>query len=432
MWSCESQGEGRLAVAPRRSEYDASLATGAPLPKVAGDKAARIGYTPAAMRVITTTSELAAICEDLAKHEFVTVDTEFLREQTFWPQLCLIQLAGPGIEAIVDPMVSGIDLEPFFKLMADTNTVKVFHAARQDIEIIVMKARIVPAPVFDTQVAAMVCGFGDSISYVNLVKKVTGADIDKSSRFTDWSRRPLSDRQLEYALGDVTHLRGVYSYLKSALDKSNRMAWLDEEMGILTNPATYDTDPEKAWQRLKLRVRGRKSLAVLVELAAWREKLAQSLDVPRGRVLRDEALYDIANQIPTTAEALGQLRTLSDGFARSQRAKDIIDAVRSGLDRDPKTLPKIERNETLSAEASATLELLKVLLKSAAAEHGVAPRIIADSEELEQLAISDEPDVLALQGWRRQLFGESALKLKRGELALTLVDGEVRAVPAAK
>jgi ribonuclease D len=382
------------------------------------------------MRVITSTNELAALCETLAKRDFVTVDTEFLREQTFWPQLCLVQLAGPDTEAIIDPLSGDIDLAPFYDLMAKRDTVKVFHAARQDIEIIVMKAGIVPAPVFDTQVAAMVCGFGDSISYVNLVKKVSGADIDKSSRFTDWSRRPLSDRQLEYALGDVTHRRNVYQHLRTELDRTGRIAWLDEEMAILTNSETYDVDPERAWQRLKLRVKGRKSLAVLVELAAWRERLAQSLDVPRGRILRDDALYDIANQMPASTEALGQLRTLSDGFARSQRAREIIEVVKAGLARDPKSLPRIERNEALSAEATATLELLKVLLKAAAAEHGVAPRIIADSEDLEQLATSNEPNILALQGWRRALFGEAALQLKRGELALTLVDGEVRAVPA--
>jgi ribonuclease D len=384
------------------------------------------------MQTITTTAELTALCETLARSDYVAVDTEFLREQTFWPLLCLIQLAGPEAEAIVDPLAPGIDLAPFYRLMADTSTVKVFHAARQDIEIIFLKAGIVPAPVVDTQVAAMVCGFGDSISYVNLVKKTTGTDLDKSSRFTDWSRRPLSSKQLDYALADVTYLRNVYLYLKDMLEKTERTPWLQEEMAILINPATYDTSPENAWQRLKLRVKGRKSLAVLLELAAWRERLAQSLDVPRGRVLRDDALYDIANQIPASAEALGQLRTLSDGFARSQRAKEILEAVKVGLARDPKTLPKIERNEALSAEASATLELLKVLLKAAAAEHGVAPRIIADSEDLEQLATSDEADILALQGWRRALFGEAALKLKRGELALTLVKGEVRAIPAAR
>jgi ribonuclease D len=277
-----------------------------------------------------------------------------------------------------------------------------------------------------------VCGFGDSISYVNLVKKTTGVDLDKTSRFTDWSRRPLSAKQLDYALADVTYLRDVYLHLKRMLETTGRTPWLQEEMEVLTNPATYGTEPENAWQRLKLRVKGRKSLAVLMELAAWRERLAQSLDVPRGRVLRDDALYDIANQVPASTEALGQLRTLSDGFARSQRAKEIIDAVKAGLARDPKTLPKIERNEALSAEASATLELLKVLLKAAAAEHGVAPRIIADTDDLEQLATSDHADILALQGWRRTLFGEAALKLKRGELALTLVDGEVRAVPTMR
>jgi ribonuclease D len=384
------------------------------------------------MQVITSTRDLQALCEQLSTGEFVTVDTEFLREQTYWPQLCLIQLAGPEAEAIVDPLAPGIDLKPFYELMANQRVVKVFHAARQDIEIVVTKAGIVPAPVFDTQVAAMVCGFGDSISYVNLVKRIAGTDIDKSSRFTDWSRRPLSDKQLDYALGDVTHLRKVYLHLRKELDKTDRSAWVDEEMSILIDPATYDSEPSRAYQRLKLRVKGRKSLAVLVELAAWREKLAQAQDVPRQRVMRDEALYDIANQIPASTEALGQLRTLSDGFARSARAKDIIEVVKTALARDPKTLPKLDRGEALSAEASATLELLKVLLKAAAAEHGVAPRIIADSEDLELLATNDAPDIMALHGWRRGLFGEAALKLKRGELALTLVNGEVRTVPAAK
>lgn len=385
----------------------------------------------ALMRMITTTPELSALCDVLAKSEYVAVDTEFLREQTFWPLLCLIQLAGPEAEAVIDPLSPHIDLTPFYNLMADTSTVKVFHAARQDIEIVYLKSEIVPTPVFDTQVAAMVCGYGDSISYVNLVKKTTGIDLDKSSRFTDWSRRPLSEKQLDYAIADVTHLRDVYVRLKQTLEKTERTPWLQEEMGVLTSPSTYDAKPENAWQRLKLRVKGRKSLAVLIELAAWRERLAQSLDVPRGRVLRDDALYDIANQLPASTEALGQLRTLSDGFARSQRAKEIVDVVKAGLARDPKSLPKIERGEALSAEASATLELLKVLLKAAAAEHGVAPRIIADSDDLEQLATSDEADILALQGWRRTLFGDLALKLKRGELALTLVNGEVRAVPTA-
>ena len=382
------------------------------------------------MHVITSTSDLHALCETLAASDYVTVDTEFMREQTFWPQLCLIQLAGPGAEAVVDPLAGGLDLAPFYKLMADQRVVKVFHAARQDIEIVFVATGVVPAPVFDTQVAAMVCGFGESISYVNLVKRICGADIDKSSRFTDWSRRPLSDKQLIYALGDVTHLRDIYTALKKDLDATDRAHWLAEEMGTLTNPETYDTDPEKAWQRLKLRVKSKKSLAVLVELAAWRERLAQAQDVPRGRILRDDALYDIANQMPANVEALGQLRTLSDGFGRSQRARELVDVVKTGLARDPKGLPKLDRGDALSAEATATLELLKVLLKAAAAEHRVAPRLIADSEALEMLATEAEPDIPALQGWRRKLFGDDALRLKRGELALTLINGEVRVVPA--
>ncbi len=382
------------------------------------------------MRVISSTNDLQTLCEDLGSAAYVTVDTEFLREQTFWPQLCLIQIAGPAGEAIIDPMAPGLDLSAFYKLMTNENIVKVFHAARQDIEIVFTKTGAVPNPVFDTQVAAMVCGFGESISYVNLVKKITGADIDKSSRFTDWSRRPLTEKQLVYALGDVTHLRDVYNSLKTQIDATERSTWLAEEMETLTNPQTYDTDPDKAWQRLKLRVKGRKSLAVLIELAGWRERLAQGQDVPRGRILRDEALYDIANQMPQTPEALGQLRTLSDGFARSSRAKDIIDAVKRGLARDTKTLPKLEHGEPLSAEATATLELLKVLLRSAAAQHKVAPRLIADSEDLERLATENEPDIVALAGWRRKLFGDDALALKRGETALTLQNGEVRLVPA--
>ncbi|MEZ5898259.1 MAG: ribonuclease D [Hyphomicrobiaceae bacterium] len=380
------------------------------------------------MRLITTTGDLENLCNELAQHPFATVDTEFMREQTYWPQLCLIQLAGPSAEAVIDPLADGINLAPFFALMANRDVVKVFHAARQDIEIAFAKTGSVPEPIFDTQVAAMVCGFGESVSYVNLVKKLTGADLDKSSRFTDWSRRPLSDKQLTYALGDVTHLRDVYGALQKDISASGRMSWVSEEMALLCDPATYDADPERAWQRLKLRVKGKKSLAVLIELAAWRERLAQSQDVPRGRILRDEALYDIANQMPTTTEALGQLRTLSDGFARSHRAREIVEAVARGLQRDFKLLPKIDRGEPLSAQASATLELLKVLLRSAAAEHRVAPRLIADSEDLERLATEAEPDVMALKGWRRTLFGEAALKLKRGELALTLVKGEVCAV----
>lgn len=377
------------------------------------------------MQVITSTQDLATLCENLAGHDYVTVDTEFLREQTFWPKLCLVQLAGPDVEAIVDPMAEGLKLDPLWELMADETTVKVFHAARQDLEIVWTLAGLLPHPIFDTQVAAMVCGFGDSVSYSNLVKKVTGKDIDKSSRFTDWSRRPLSEKQLTYALGDVTHLRQVYAYLKDQLNKTRRHAWVEEEMAVLTTPSTYQTHPGNAWKRLKLRVKNRKALSVLMELAAWREQLAQSQDVPRARIMKDEVLYDIANQSPTAPEQLSRLRSLSEGFSRSARAKEIVAAVKRGLERDMSEVPSLRQGEPLSAEATATVELLKVLLKSAAARHGVAPRLIADTSDLERLAAQDVADVSALHGWRRQLFGEDALALKRGELALSLKNGEV-------
>jgi ribonuclease D len=383
------------------------------------------------MQVVTSTESLSALCRQLARHSFVTVDTEFMRETTFWPKLCLVQLAATGLEAIVDPQAKGIDLAPFFELMANKQVVKVFHAARQDIEIVNFKAGLIPTPVFDTQVAAMVCGFGDSISYVNLVKRIANRDLDKSSRFTDWSRRPLSDRQLAYALGDVTHLRDVYVYLKAELEKSGRTHWLDEEMATLTDPATYALSPEFAWKRLKLKVRNRKALGVLVELAAWRERVAQAQDVPRARVLRDEALYDIANQQPTETAKLSELRTLSDGFARSARAKEIVEAVKHGLARDPKTLPALQNGPSLPSEAGAMVDLLRVLLKAAAGRHGVAPRLIADTDDLEKIATENEPDVGALKGWRRELFGSDALRLKRGELALGMNRGEVVAIETA-
>lgn len=381
------------------------------------------------MHTITTTTELAAACKRLAAHPYVAVDTEFLREDTYWPKLCLVQLAGPEDAMIVDPLAKGIDLAPLYALMAETNVVKVFHAGRQDIEIFQAQASVIPQPMFDTQVAAMVCGFGESVSYGNLVKRIVDVDIDKSSRFTDWSRRPLSAAQLTYALGDVTHLCKVYLHLDADLKASARRDWLAEEMAVLTDPATYRVEPQDAWRRLKLRVKNRKALGVLVELAAWREQQAQAQDVPRARVLRDEALYDIANRMPTETTQLSELRTLSDGFARSARAKDIVAAVRRALDRDPKTLPQLPRNTPISAEAGALVDLLRVLLKSAAARHRVAPKLIADGEDLERIATETDPDLPALKGWRHELFGGDALRLKRGEIALATRGGEVVAVP---
>jgi ribonuclease D len=380
------------------------------------------------MPLITTTQELSNICQRLSRNDFVTVDTEFIREQTFWPKLCLIQLAGPGVEAIVDPLKPGIELGPFYELMANEGVVKVFHAARQDLEIVWTQARLIPHPIFDTQVAAMVCGFGEAVSYVNLVKQVTGRDLDKTSRFTDWARRPLTDKQLAYALADVTYLRDIYAHLKAELEATGRLQWLDEEMGELTNPRTYETHPEDAWRRLKLRVKNRKGFAVLIELAAWRERAAQAQDVPRNRILRDEALYDIASHAPTETSQLSQLRSLSDGFARSARAKDIVEAVKRGLARDFKTLPPIREGSGLPADKTATVELLRVLLKACAARNRVAPRLIADADDLERIAVEDHPDVPALKGWRHDLFGAEAQRLKRGEVALKVSNGEVVAV----
>ncbi|MGI9422063.1 MAG: ribonuclease D [Hyphomicrobiaceae bacterium] len=361
--------------------------------------------------------------------KFVTVDTEFLREQTFWPQLCLIQLAAPGHEVLVDPLADGLDLAPFYDLMAQPDVVKVFHAGRQDIEIIYAKAGIIPEPLFDTQVAAMVCGFGESVGYVNLVKKALGIDLDKGARFTDWSRRPLSDQQLSYAMADVTHLRDVYVFLMQELESSRRSSWLLEEMSTLRAPETYVTEPVDAWKRLKMRVKNRRALAIMMELAAWREDVAQSQDVPRNRVLRDEALYDIANQAPTSVEKLGALRSFSQGFSRSARAKEIVAAVLRGRERDLNSVPALKNGRQLSAEALAFVDLLRVLLKANAARHGVAPRLIADSNDLESIAADDEPDVPALKGWRRELFGEDAIRLKHGETALAIENGSVVAIP---
>jgi ribonuclease D len=384
------------------------------------------------MRLITTTAELSDVCARLARHAYVAVDTEFMRETTFWPKLCLIQMAGPEDEALVDPMAKTLDLKPFFDLMANEGVVKVFHAARQDVEIVWSEAALLPRPIFDTQVAAMVCGFGDSVSYVNLVKKVMDEDLDKSSRFTDWSRRPLSPPQLTYALGDVTHLRGVYLHLKAELERENRIGWLDEEMAILTDPGTYEVQPEHAWKRLKARVKSRRAMAVLMELAEWREKLAQSADVPRQRIMKDEALYDIANQAPANVQALGDLRSVTPAFARSDKGQQVLDAIARGKARPLDLVPHIERGAALGPEALAVADLLRVLLKAVSAEHRVAPKVLATTEDLESIAVNDSADVPALKGWRRAMFGEKALALKHGKLALGIQRGEVRGIEIAR
>jgi ribonuclease D len=389
-----------------------------------------LGYIDPDMDLITRTDELAAACKRLAQASFVALDTEFMREQTFWPKLCLIQMAADGTEVLIDSLSPELDLAPFFELMMNERVLKVFHSARQDIEIVHHLAGVVPHPIFDTQVAAMVCGFGEAVSYSMLAKRLLNRNLDKSSRFTDWSRRPLLERQLTYALGDVVHLRDLYPKLKDQLDRSERESWLNEEMAVLTDPTTYQLHPEQAWRRLKMRVKTPKALALLMELAAWREREAQSQDVPRSRILKDEALYDIASQAPRTAEDLGSLRTLHNGFARSSRGRAVLETVARGLQRDMKTVPPIERGEPMPPEAQAVVDLLRVLLKATAGRHGVAPKLIATSDELEAIARSDDADVPVLRGWRRKLFGDDALALKRGELALAISQGEVAVLPA--
>jgi ribonuclease D len=384
-----------------------------------------LGYIPPTMNLIARTEDLVAACAKLSAAPFIAVDTEFMREQTFWPRLCLIQVAADGTEVLIDSMAPDLDLTPFFALMVNEKALKVFHSARQDIEIVHHLAGVIPHPIFDTQVAAMVCGFGEAVSYSMLVKRLLGRNLDKTSRFTDWSRRPLSERQLTYAIGDVTHLRDLYPKLRAQLDESERASWLNEEMGVLTDPATYELHPEQAWRRLKMRIKTPKALAVLMELAAWREREAQAQDVPRARILKDEALYDIAGQAPRTIEDLGSLRTLHNGFARSQRGRAVLEAVARGLARDPQTIPPVERGEPMPPEAQAVVDLLRVLLKATAGRHGVAPKLIATSDELEQIARSDDADAAALRGWRKKLFGDDALALKRGQLALVIKKGEV-------
>lgn len=375
------------------------------------------------MKLLTNNDELAAICERFSHHEFVTVDTEFLRETTFWPKVCLIQIASPEEAIAIDTLADNIDLSPFFALMANPAIVKVFHAARQDLEIIWRLSRLIPAPLFDTQVAAMVCGFGEQASYLELVKAITRANLDKSSRFTDWSRRPLSDAQIEYAIADVTHLRDIYSTLLERLTRTNRLDWLDDEMQILSSPATYEQHPDNAWERLRHKVRKPRDLGVLMELAAWREQEAQGKDVPRSRVLKDDILVEIAQSAPRTIEALGNLRAFPKGMERSRSAADIVASVERGLTRDPNTIPKIERARR--GANGATVELLKVLLRQISEETGVAAKLIATIDDLEAIAADQDSETLALTGWRRSIFGEKALELKKGLLALAIDRGKV-------
>ncbi len=385
------------------------------------------------MEIVTTTEGLKRLCQELSRDSFVTVDTEFMREQTFWPELCLIQIAGAEREAIIDPLAEGLSLKPFFDLMANKKVVKVFHAARQDLEIIWLKAKLIPEPIFDTQVAAMVCGFGDQVSYEALARRIAKVQIDKSSRFTDWSRRPLSQKQLAYALSDVIHLRPIYEKLRGLLDKSGREPWLEEELAVLTSPSTYETHPEEAWKRVKFRPRNRKQLAILISLAAWREREAQERNVPRSRILKDDAIAEAATQAPQDIPALKSLRALPRGYATSRVGEAVIKQVAAGLAMDAEQLPKLKADDTpLTETASVISDVLKLSLKVICEKEGIAPRIVANSGDLDAIAMDDAADIPLLKGWRRKLFGETALRIKAGEMAIVLENGKPRVLPYPK
>lgn len=378
------------------------------------------------MHLITTSDELASVVSELSKSDFVTVDTEFIRETTFWPELCLIQMAAPGVTALVDPLAPGMNLGPFLELMANEAVTKVFHAARQDIEIIFNRGNLIPHPVFDTQVAAMVCGFGDSVSYEQLVQKLTGGQIDKSSRFTDWRQRPLTDKQLTYALADVTHLIEVYEKLKDEIDKEGRAGWLTEEMDILTARRTYDPHPEDAWKRLKMRMRKPQELAVLQAVATWREFEARERNVPRGRVIKDDAIYEVAQQQPRDAAALARLRTIPKGWERSGQATGLLAAVNAALAIPKDQMPRLPQQNHSPEGSAAAAELLKVLLKLVSDEQNVAAKMLASTDDIERIAAEGEKaNVAALQGWRREVFGEKALMLVQGRLALKFNERKV-------
>jgi ribonuclease D len=377
------------------------------------------------MNLITETDALARFCAEQAGADFIAVDTEFLRDQTYWPKLCLVQVAGPTSIAAIDPLAPGIDLTPLYDLMQDPSLLKVFHAGRQDLEIFFHATGKVPAPIFDTQVAAMVCGFGESASYESLVAKLAKAAVDKSSRFTDWAYRPLTERQLIYALDDVIHLRTVYTRLHEQLAKTGRETWLEGDMAILSDPGIYRLEPTESWRRLKLRNPKPRTLAALKALAAWREMEAQKRDMPRGRILRDEALIELASHLPTTTAQLARTRGLPGGFAEGKWGAAVIEAIERVMAMSPDTLPKSEVMPETPGNLGSTVELLKVLLKHKAEKNGVAARLLSTTDELEKIAAGQT----GLTGWRQELFGADAEALRDGKLMLGLERGRVKIFP---
>ena len=377
------------------------------------------------MRIVDSTEGLEAFVAELANAPYLALDTEFLRDQTYYPKLCLIQVAAPGIEAIIDPLAPGMDLAPFYELIKRTDQVKVLHAGRQDIEIFYLQGGVLPHPLFDSQIAAMVCGFGDAASYETLARKIAHVEIDKSARFTDWSHRPLSKRQLEYALADVTHLRVIYEWMKARLEKTGRAGWVAEEVAALQDANLYKLDPELAWKRLKPRTSNKRFLAVLAALAAWREREAQARDIPRGRVLKDEALTEIAAHPPETGEALERIRAVPKGFANSRLGKGLTEAIALGMTAEPPEGAVDQNKQRRRREPSpAVMDLLKTLLRLRAEAVGVAPRLIANAEDIERLAANEDDAVAALHGWRNEVFGKDAVALRKGDLAIALENGE--------
>ena len=383
------------------------------------------------MKTITTTEELAAFCTEAATHEYVTVDTEFLRERTYYSKLCLIQLAMPGTDdsgaVLVDPLANGVSLEPLYELFRDTSVVKVFHAARQDLEIFYVDAQVFPEPLFDTQVAAMVCGFGEQVGYETLVRKIARQPLDKTSRFTDWSRRPLTDAQKTYALADVTHLRQIYEFLAAKLAESGRARWVAEELQTLLTPETYIIDPQNAWKRVKTRTSSSKFLAVVQELAAFRETHAQTRNIPRNRVFKDDALVELASNKPRTPEDLGRSRLLLREARKGDVADGILAAVARGVAMPPEDQPKPDRSREKLQVNPALADLLRVLLKAKTESAGVAAKLIASASDLDALAAGMR-DVAALKGWRSEVFGEDALRLCEGRVALTAAGADIRII----
>ena len=374
------------------------------------------------MNLITTQPALQALCDQLATQNYITIDTEFLREKTFWPKLCLIQTAAPDIEAMIDPLVEGLDLQPFFDLLSNKNLLKVMHGCRQDIEIFYNMTQNIPQPLFDTQIAAMVCGFGDAVGYEALVKGTTGDKIDKTNRFTDWSQRPLSTAQLTYAQADVTHLRGAFEFLQKKLTENNRQTWVREEMEVLLNPALYIQDPANGWQRLRMQDRRPAVIGTLMKVTQWRDTEAQKRDVPRNRVLKDDAMREIALQRPKDKTALSRLRAVPRGFENSRFAAPVLAAVKEGKKLTTENMPDLPKLVSNRRSIAPLVDLLRVLLKQRSEATGVAPKLIASIADLERIASQEKDeyksDIAALQGWRYEIFGSYAEKLKSGKLAL--------------